>query len=151
MLGDYVKTTWVSGGAPGLSAPRMNNIENKTEELDTQTALKASQVDLNITNINVATKASQVDLDATNTNVVANTSAVANHLIDATAHTKSQVELSNVDNIKQLPIAGGTMTGVLVGQANTSYTTAQMRNVILSTGDAVLGSMGNGVIWIKYV
>ena len=34
MLGDYVKTTWVSGGAPGLSAPRLNNIEGKVEEID---------------------------------------------------------------------------------------------------------------------
>ena len=34
-LGDYVKTTWVNGGPPGISAGRLNNIENKTEELDT--------------------------------------------------------------------------------------------------------------------
>jgi len=34
-LGDYAKTTWVNGGPPGISAGRLNNIENKTEELDT--------------------------------------------------------------------------------------------------------------------
>ena len=50
-----------------------------------------------------------------------------------------------------LPKTGGTLTGILTAQANTSYTVAQMHNVILSTTDAVLGSMGNGTIWIKYV
>lgn len=47
-----------------------------------------------------------------------------------------------------LPIGGGTMTGVLYSQANTSYTTAQVRNVIESTADASGGD--NGDIWIKY-
>ncbi len=47
--------------------------------------------------------------------------------------------------------SGGTMTGTLVAQSNTSYTTAQVHNVILSTGDAVVGDMNNGDIWIKYV
>lgn len=50
-----------------------------------------------------------------------------------------------------LPKSGGVLTGILVAQNNTSYTTAQMRNVILSPTDAVVGSMGNGDIWIKYV
>ena len=65
--------------------------------------------------------------------------------------TSSDVGLQNVTNDQQLPIAGGTMTGVLKAQTNVAYTTAQVRNVILSTGDAVLGSMSNGDIWIKYV
>ena len=40
------------------------------------------------------------------------------------------------------------MTGALVAQTNTNYTTAQMRNVIISTADPSGGS--NGYIWIKY-
>ena len=47
-----------------------------------------------------------------------------------------------------LPITGGTMTGPLVAQTNTSYTTAQMRNVIISTADPSGGN--NGDIWLKY-
>ena len=35
MLGDYTKTVYVDGGAPGISAARLNNHENKTAELDT--------------------------------------------------------------------------------------------------------------------
>lgn len=47
-----------------------------------------------------------------------------------------------------LPLSGGTMTGPLVAQTNTSYTTAQMRNVIISTADPSGGN--NGDIWLKY-
>jgi len=47
-----------------------------------------------------------------------------------------------------LPLAGGTMTGILYPQQNTSYTTGQARRIILSTGDPTGG--GNGDVWIKY-
>lgn len=43
---------------------------------------------------------------------------------------------------------GDTMTGALVAQNNTNYTTAQVRNVIISTADPSGGS--NGMLWIKY-
>ena len=51
---------------------------------------------------------------------------------------------------RKLDKSGGTMTGVLTAQSNTSYTTKQVRNIILSTADAVLSSMADGDIWIKY-
>lgn len=63
-------------------------------------------------------------------------------------HTPSAVGLGNVDNVKQMPIAGGTFTGAAVAQTNTSYTTRQLRNVVMSTSDPSGGS--NGDIWIKY-
>ena len=44
--------------------------------------------------------------------------------------------------------SGGTMTGALIAQTNTNYTTAQMRNVIISTADPSGGN--NGDIWLKY-
>jgi hypothetical protein len=62
--------------------------------------------------------------------------------------TKTDVGLGNVDDVKQMPIAGGTFTGITVAQTNTSYTTRQLRNVILSTDDPSGGE--NGDIWIKY-
>lgn len=43
---------------------------------------------------------------------------------------------------------GDTMTGALVAQNNANYTTAQVRNVIISTADPSGGS--NGMLWIKY-
>lgn len=49
-----------------------------------------------------------------------------------------------------LALAGGTMTGILTAQNNISYTTGQVRNVILSTSSTATGG-GNGDIWITYV
>lgn len=62
--------------------------------------------------------------------------------------SKSDVGLDNVDNVKQMPIAGGTFTGIVVAQNNTSYDTKQVRNIIISTADPSGGS--NGDIWLKY-
>lgn len=50
--------------------------------------------------------------------------------------------------VGSMPIAGGTFTGVAKAQANTTYTTAQLRNIIQSTADPSGGA--NGDIWIKY-
>lgn len=44
--------------------------------------------------------------------------------------------------------SGGTMTGALIAQNNTSYTTKQVRNVFISTSDPSGGASGD--IWIKY-
>ncbi len=35
-LGDYEKTTYVNGQAPGISAQNLNKNEDKTAELDTE-------------------------------------------------------------------------------------------------------------------
>lgn len=59
-------------------------------------------------------------------------------------------KLANVDDVKQMPLAGGTFTGTAKAHTNTGYTTAQIRNVILSTADADVNDMQNGEIWIKY-
>ncbi len=74
------------------------------------------------------------------------------HLTDNNPHNISKLTLGldNVTNDKQMPIAGGTFTGAVKAQTNTNYTTAQLRNVILSTNDADSSSMNNGDIWIKY-
>ncbi len=62
--------------------------------------------------------------------------------------TKAMVGLGNVSNAAQMPIAGGTFTGVATAQNNTSYTTKQMRNITISTANPTGGS--NGDIWLKY-
>ena len=48
----------------------------------------------------------------------------------------------------KMDISGGTMTGALIAQNNTNYTTKQVRNIIISTEDPSGGD--NGDIWIKY-
>lgn len=49
-----------------------------------------------------------------------------------------------------LPITGGTLTGALVAQNNTNYTTKQVRNVTISTADPTASDGDNGDIWIVY-
>jgi hypothetical protein len=46
--------------------------------------------------------------------------------------------------------SGGTMLGILTAQSNTSYTTRQVHNMILSPNDADVNAMQNGDIWCKY-
>lgn len=46
--------------------------------------------------------------------------------------------------------SGDTMTGALVAQNNTNYTTKQVRNIIISTASPSATSGGNGDIWIQY-
>ena len=48
-----------------------------------------------------------------------------------------------------MPKSGGTFTGIATAQSNTSYTTPQIRNIVLSTSDPSGGN--NGEIWIKYL
>lgn len=45
---------------------------------------------------------------------------------------------------------GDTATGILKAYSNTSYTVAQMRNIILSPSNASVDAMQDGEIWIKY-
>ena len=51
-----------------------------------------------------------------------------------------------------VPLTGGTMTGILYGQSNTSYTTAQVRNIYATTTDltANSSSLTSGRICLVY-
>ena len=49
-----------------------------------------------------------------------------------------------------LPKAGGTMTGKLVAQSNTDYTTKQVRNVVCSTVEPTSSDGANGDLWAVY-
>lgn len=63
-------------------------------------------------------------------------------------------ELSNINSTlesSKLDKTGGTLTGALVAQNNTNYTTKQVRNIFLSTTSTPANSTGaNGDIWIVY-
>ena len=67
-----------------------------------------------------------------------------------TAATPNSVKQAYDKANAALPKSGGTMTGILTAQSNTSYTVRQVRNIILSTADADVNAMQNGDIWIKY-
>ena len=46
--------------------------------------------------------------------------------------------------------SGDTMTGQLIAQNNVAYSTAQVRNIILSTSEPTSTDGANGDIWIVY-
>lgn len=134
----------IEPGTP-IIAENMNNIEDGIEEALTGLTKKVDKEEGKrlITDAE-ANKLAGIEVGAqknTVTSVAGKTGAVT--------LSKSDVGLGNVDNVKQMPIAGGTFTGPAYAQANTSYTTAQLRNIILSTADAS-GTAPNGAIWIKY-
>lgn len=74
----------------------------------------------------------------------------SNFQLQSQVLNKQDINLGNVDNEKQMPIVGGTFTGIAKAHPNTSYTVAQIRNIILSPNDANVSAMNNGDIWIKY-
>lgn len=61
--------------------------------------------------------------------------------------TTAKNDISNLKTNK-MDISGGTMTGALIAQNNTNYTTKQVRNIFISTSDPSGGASGD--IWIKY-
>lgn len=61
--------------------------------------------------------------------------------------TTAKTDISNLKTNK-MDISGGTMTGALIAQNNTNYTTKQVRNIFISTSDPSGGTSGD--IWIKY-
>ncbi len=79
-------------------------------------------------------------LNTTNSNVSTNTSDIST--------LQSGLSTANANIANKLDKSGGTMTGALVAQNNANYTTAQVRNIIISTADPSGGS--NGDIWIRY-
>lgn len=54
------------------------------------------------------------------------------------------------DLASYVPKIGTTLTGALIAQNNTNYTTAQVRNVTFSTSEPTSSQGGNGDIWIVY-
>lgn len=93
---------------------------------------------------NAAYFATATGLSTTNTQVTTNTNNIS------TLTSGLSTANGNITTLQsgKLDKSGGTMTGALVAQSNTNYTTAQVRNVIISTADPSGGN--NGMIWIKY-
>lgn len=66
----------------------------------------------------------------------------------STLKTNASTLTTTVGN--KLDKSGGTLTGALVAQSNTNYTTRQVRNVIMSTAEPTASDGQNGDIWIVY-
>lgn len=96
----------------------------------------------------------QTELDNTQTELASVRTEVTTaqtSIVDMSAEIDSvQASISglNTSISSKLEKSGGTMTGKLVAQNNTSYSTKQVRNIFISTSDPSGGSYGD--IWIKY-
>lgn len=84
---------------------------------------------------------------ATKTDVSALSAVVDSNTDDITTNAQNISTLQSSVNGK-VSKSGDTMAGALVAQNNTNYTTAQVRNIIISTADPSGGS--DGMLWIKY-
>lgn len=80
------------------------------------------------------------------TKLSSSTSSTATNMAATPSAVKAAYDLANA----AVPISGGTMTGVLTAQNNTSYTTKQVRNIILVAKGNSLPSGSNGDICLVY-
>ena len=80
------------------------------------------------------------------TKLSSSTSSTATNMAATPSAVKAAYDLANA----AVPVSGGTMTGVLTAQNNTSYTTKQVRNIILVAEGSSLPSGSNGDICLVY-
>lgn len=93
------------------------------------------------------TKISDVTTDL-NTRV--KTNVPVNAKFTDTIATKTSIGLSSVDNVKQMPIAGGVFTGVAKAMPGNDFLNAQLRNVTFSTVNPKNEEGQDGDIWFVY-
>ena len=123
-LGDYVKNTYINNSAPGISAARLNNNENKTDELDIASTAQAAAIAV-VNNI-VSTKKRTARFTI-GTSTSGWTASDCDYLCDGTA---DQVEINAA--ITALPAAGGEIV-ILDGTYNiTAKISVTKSNVTLS-------------------
>ena len=69
---------------------------------------------------------------------------------DTASTAKSTANTAKNTADAALPKAGGTMTGKLVAQSNTDYTTTQVRKIVCSTAEPTASDGANGDLWAVY-
>ena len=87
------------------------------------------------------------------TKLSSSTSSTSTTMAATPSAVKEAYDLANTANTianDALPIAGGTMTGALVSQNNTDYTTKQVRNIFLIADGENLPTGSNGDICLVY-
>lgn len=166
LAGEGRTTETVKGNADkigDLSALKTNaksdlvNAINEVKDNIDDISLEAENVSYNNTDSGLEASNVQTAIDEVKDELDAHKAEIATQdeyghirLKDIPTPTKESIGLGNVDNVKQMPISGGTFTGIAKAYSNTSYTVAQIRNIILSTSDADVNAMQDGDIWIKY-
>lgn len=118
----------------------LSKIVGSTDEKITNLATNVSnEINEKINSIDLSPLATKIEVNELKTIVESNNTTLTN-----------SVSTANTEVNKKIDKTGGQFEGVIQAQANTEYTTAQMRNVILSTEDPNVSLGNNGDIWIKY-
>ena len=126
------KTNW---GQPGQTVPGVddfNRIEGNTEHLQTELTTHEKK------SASVSAKG-HVQLSTSTTSTSTSTAA-----------TPSAVKAAMDKADEKMDKSGGEFTGITKAHSNTSYTTKQIRNIILSPDNANVSLMADGDIWMKY-
>ena len=141
-IGLYAKE---QGGAEVLyKLFRMDETLTVEPETDLTVTVTVNQQGL-VTQTVCAAMAAQAKAEA----VQSAAGALAAHAAAADAHSQllaQKAPLSHTHGAGQ--VTAGTLGGVVKAQDNEQYTTAQLRNIVLSTAEPSGGS--NGQIWIQY-
>lgn len=116
--------------AKGSAGTALDNAKSYTDE-KTNGLITASSVDTKISTHNTSTSAHE-------------------DIRNAIPTKTSQLENDSGFATDALSKSGGTMTGVLTAQNNTSYTTKQVRNIFLIADGETLPTGANGDICLVY-
>lgn len=131
-------------------------VENIKEYIDKKTIDNKNNIDFLQNNIsNLQNEVSDIDAKVSdNTTDISNIqNEIDTHITNSDIHVTSQERNTwnnKQDKLGYTPVnkAGDTFTGIAKAHSNTSYTVAQIRNIILSPNNPSGGN--NGDIWIKY-
>ena len=112
-----------------------------------ETSLAAEQVEVTITSQGLVTQEACSQMAKNAAQSVQQ--ELNDHCSDGAAHGDlfaGKAPLTHTHSAAQ--ITAGALGGMVVANSNTAYTTAQVRNIVLSSNEPSGGS--NGQVWIKY-
>ncbi|WP_027703015.1 hypothetical protein [Metaclostridioides mangenotii] len=102
-----------------------------------------TKVNKAIDGIDLTPLATKTEVNELKTTVESNNATLTTSIENLGTETNAEIN-------KKIDKTGGQFEGAIKAQSNTEYTTAQMRNIILSTEDPNVALGNNGDIWIKY-
>ena len=99
---------------------------------------------------NLTSESTNVPLSAAQGKALNDSLTTIQSQVGGISSLESEVESLSTEVDSKLGLSGGTMTGALVAQSNSNYTTRQVRNVILSTSEPTSSDGQDGDIWFVY-
>lgn len=128
-----------------LTEEDKNDIAGMVNLSDTLTEIQANGTAVDVTNRKANIPAASTSEYGV-TKLSSSTSSTSTTLAATPSAVKVAYDLANA----AVPKSGGTMTGKLIAQNNTNYTTKQARNIFLIAEGASLPSGANGDICLVY-